>query len=384
MAENDDVRTVATGSRAFALDLLAALRDAEPGNVFCSPRNLSTALTLAWAGARGRTADQMARVLRLELPPDRVHQAFNELVRSAPAQSGGPPGIQLTEANRLWLQNGFPIREEFAALARERYRAGLATVDFEASPESARAAINAWVDEATHGKISELIGRGVLMPTTRLVLTSAIYFLGTWATPFDPRLTRDGPFHLSATREVVCPLMSRTGSYRYADASGVAMVELPYFESDLAMVVILPAAADGLPALEQRLTPQRLDSLLGALAPRLVSLHLPRFRLATQLDLSDTLKAMGMTDAFDIRAADFSGIDDTNGLFLGAVIHKAFVDVNERGTEAAAATALSFLLRSASAERPVTFRADHPFLFLIRDRRTGSVLFLGRLTDPTA
>jgi serpin B len=178
--------------------------------------------------------------------------------------------------------------------------------------------------------------------------------------------------------------MSRTGSYRYADASGVAMVELPYFESDLAMVVILPAAADGLPALEQRLTPQRLDSLLGALAPRLVSLHLPRFRLATQLDLSDTLKAMGMTDAFDIRAADFSGIDDTNGLFLGAVIHKAFVDVNERGTEAAAATALSFLLRSASAERPVTFRADHPFLFLIRDRRTGSVLFLGRLTDPTA
>jgi serpin B len=369
------VEAVVRGNTRFALDLYGKL-SAEGGNLFVSPYSISTALAMTYAGARGETADQMAAVLHLPPNPGRVHEAFAAL------KELGRGGDQLAVANRLWGQAGYHFLPEFLATTRESYGAELAEVDF-ARAEDARRRINGWVEEQTRGKIADLIRPGVLDPQTRLVLTNAIHFKGDWADPFPKAATRDAPFRLTPEESADVPLMNRRGSYRYFAGDGLKALELPYEGRDLAMLVLLPDEVGGLAALERELDEANLAKWVDGLKARDVDVALPRFRMASQLSLDETLKGLGMPLAFDRARADFSGMTTQEELFIWAVVHKAFVDVNEEGTEAAAATAVVMAPRSAAVPRkPAVFRADHPFVFAIRDTKTGSILFLGRVVDP--
>lgn len=372
-----DAALVVGGNNRFALDLYARLREAE-GNLFASPFSVSTALAMTSAGAAGRTAEEMAAVLHLPEDAAARHRAFGALIASLDT-GAGLGGYRLSIANRLWAQAGFPFLETFLATTRDHYRAALGTVDFSRDAEGARGAINAWVEEKTEGRIEDLMPRGSVTADTRLVLANAIYFKGRWAAPFDRDLTHSGPFHVGPGRTVEVPLMRRHGTFRAAWAEGLAVLELPYEGADLSMLVILPDAEDGLPEVEGRLSPEAVDAWIGALRERGLVVTFPRFRVTSAFSLNAILAALGMPSAFDPDAADFSGMDGRRDLVIQAVVHKGFVEVNEEGTEAAAATGVSVGAVSA----PLMFIADHPFLFLIRDNVTGSLLFIGRVVDPT-
>ncbi len=372
-----DTAAVVSGNDAFALDLYARLRGQE-GNLFLSPYSISTALAMTYAGARGETAAQMRDVLHFTLEDERLHRAFRSLIDSTtPGQDGG---YALSVANALWGQEGYEFLPAFLDLTRTNYGAGLRQVDFVGATEAARKTINAWVEEETQEKIRDLLAPGVLTPYTRLVLTNAIYFKGDWASQFKESNTADAPFTLAGGENVQVPMMHQTEDFRYLETDDFQAISLPYVREDLSMVVFLPKETDGLTAFEEQLTPERLSQWLGGLYKREVRVFLPKFTMTSQFSLAEVLSEMGMPDAFT-DAADFSGMSGKRDLFLSAVIHKAFVDVNEEGTEAAAATAVVIAATSVMP-RPVTFRADHPFLFLIRDNRSGSILFMGRVMDP--
>ena len=248
-----------------------------------------------------------------------------------------------------------------------------------------RLTINQWVEQQTAGKIKDLLQSGVLTPATRLVLTNAIYFKGNWQTQFDKAQTRDEDFHLSAAQTVKAPLMNLQGRFNYFNGGTFQALEIPYESGDLSMIVFLPNDAGGLPALEQSLTAASAQQWLGQLRPgSKIILALPKFKMTGQFGLNGALTALGMRQAFEQGVADFSGMTGKRDLWISAAIHKVFVDVNEEGTEAAAATAI--VMRSLAVTReqpPIVFRADHPFIFLIRDNRSGGILFMGRVTDPT-
>ncbi len=379
-AVSTDVRAVAEDSNRFALDLYARLRTGQADNLFFSPASLSTALAMTYAGARGETAEQIAKVLHFTIPQERLHPAFGEL-RRAWYVDGKDRGYRLAVANRLWGQQGSHFLPGFMALTREHYGAELAQVDFARQAEPARQRINTWVEEQTQGRIRDLIPPGVLGPMTRLVLTNAIYFKGDWTEPFRKEATQAAPFHISAGQRAEVPLMYRREHFRYWAGDGLKILELPYGEGDLAMLVLLPDEVEGLPALEAKLSAEGLSRWQSLLRKQEVQVHLPRFKLTSRFQLADVLKAMGMPRAFMPGVADLTGMSSEEELYLSAVIHKAFVDVNEEGTEAAAATGIAVKATAAIAQ-PAVFRADHPFVFLIRDNRTGSILFLGRLVDP--
>ena len=255
-------------------------------------------------------------------------------------------------------------------------------VDF-AQAEAASRTINQWVESQTNGKIKDLIPPGSLNALTRLVLTNAVYFKGDWVQPFQKRNTQEEDFTVSAQEKVKVPLMHQQTKMGYVGEKTFQVLELPYAGRELSMVVLLPKKADGLPQLEKAITVDKLSSLMSKLNVREVNAYLPKFKLETSFGLNPTLEAMGMKRAFS-READFSGISSAEALYISAVLHKAYVDVNEEGTEAAAATGVLMKGHAARRPQPVpVFRADHPFLFLIRDTREGSVLFMGRLTNPS-
>jgi serpin B len=373
-----DVQTVVRANNDFAFDLYARLREKE-GNLFYSPYSISTALAMAYGGAGGETAEQMARVLHFSLDPQRLHPAMAELIREINGH-GLPRDYQLNAAQSLWGDNGLSVRPDFTNLLQANYGARLRPVNFSSNPDEARRQINRWVKERTHDKIKELLHKEDIDPLTRMVLVNAIYFKAAWHKPFRVELTeKDGAFH-AAGKKVKAALMHQTEEFKYAEGDGYQAVELPYEGGDLSMVVLLPLEKDGLGKLEQSLTAAKLDACLGKLEVRQAEVTLPRFRVEARFDLAEQLQALGMPLAFS-PAADFSGISSEK-LRISKVIHQAFVDVNEEGTEAAAATAV-ILSRPAPPVSSVTFRADHPFLFLLRDNRTGSVLFLGRVMDPS-
>lgn len=378
-AEEPKVTEVVRGNNQFALDLYGRLRE-RPGNLFLSPHSISTALAMTYAGARGETAEQMAATLHFSLPQDRLHAEFAALDRQINGGAGGRP-YQLSVANALWGQEGDRFLPEFTGLLEKNYGAGLRLVDFR-STEQARRLINTWVEEQTKDKIKHLLQPPYPTPDTSLILTNAIYFKGSWTTPFPKSGTRDEDFITGEARKVRIPTMHRVGRLGYLDGGDFAALELPYAGDRLAMVVLLPTAADGLPAFERAVTAEAIGRWLSRLTPRPVDVSLPRFKVEAGFELQDVLSAMGMPAAFG-GGADFSGINGRRDLSISAVIHKAFADVNEAGTEAAAATAVA-MTRSAVVrpEPPVRFRADHPFLFLIRDKTTGSILFLGRVSHP--
>jgi RNA polymerase sigma factor (sigma-70 family) len=372
-----DVAATVAGNTRFALDLYGRLRTQE-GNLFLSPYSLSTALAMAYAGARGETAEQMAKTLHFTLGQDKLHPAFAQL--AGQLKGGKKSGYRLNVANALWGQKDHRFLAEFLELSREFYGGGLKEVDFLNATEQARQAINTWAEEQTEKKVKELLRPGVLDEQTRLVLTNAVYFNAAWERPFDKKLTRPEPFFLTADpdRKVNVPMMYQDNRFGYWANEEVQVLELPYKGKDLSMVLLLPVKVDGLPQLENRLTPANLKKWLGGLETQRVWVTLPRFTCTSAFSLKKALADMGMPRAFEPGGADFSGLDESKRLFIQAVEHKAFVKVDEIGTEAAAATAVVVNVKS----EPPSFRADHPFLFLIRDNRTGAVLFLGRFSSP--
>ena len=380
-APGRDVSSVVRGNTDFALDLYGQLRQ-EKGNIFFSPYSISAALAMTWTGARGNTEKQMKKVLGFPAGNrGSVAAAFAALEKGLVADPRDA-GYELRVANALWAQKGYRFLRSFVDLNRRCFGAGLRVVDFSGHTEAARKTINAWVEDKTNRKIKDLIRRGDLDQLTRLVLTNAIYFKGQWATRFKKKRTRLAPFSLGGPRlriqTVRVPMMSQSAEFGYAERKDLQVLAMPYKGGRLSMVALLPRG--DLSALDKALTPATLKTWLAGLRTQEVNVYLPRFRITWgATDLVRPLKALGMRDAFTM-GADFSGMDGTRKLLISKVLHKAFVDVNEEGTEAAAATAV--VMRLKSAMRPLVFRADHPFLFLIRDNKTGCILFMGRVVDP--
>ncbi|HUT36844.1 MAG TPA: serpin family protein [Planctomycetota bacterium] len=371
---------LAASNNAFALDLYARVRGQE-GNLFFSPYSISSALAMTYAGARGNTATQMAKALHFDLEAAKLHEAFGRLTSDLNA-AGKKAEFELAVANALWTQQGYEFRSDYLDLMKSAYGASPHPVDFEKATEAARQTINRWVEEQTRDKIKDLIPKGTLSEMARLVLTNAIYFKGRWASEFFADDTRDRPFTLASGEKVTARTMHHMAHFPLFQGDGFQALALPYKGDALSMVILLPAKADGLPALEKALSAESLAKWIAAMKAQNVLVALPKFKATTTLLLADTLKAMGMADAFRLPPADFSGMTGKKDLFISQVIHKAFVDVNESGTEAAAATAV--IMETGRAPEFVGFTADHPFLFLIRDNRSGSILFLGRLMNPKA
>ena len=371
----------AVSGNAFACDLYLEL-SGTPGNLFFSPSSISTALAMTYAGARGATASEMAATLCLPDRQDTAHEAYAELLTDL------APGTDATHilrvANRLWGQQGFDLLPEFLATVRKHYDGGYAPVDFARAADESREIINTWVAEQTEDKIQDLLQPGTVGAQTRLVLTNAVYFYGLWQHAFELRATADAPFFTTPDRSVDAPFMSQVEHFDLGEADGLRILELPYDGEELSCYILLPDAHDGLAGLERRLDAEILDGWLADLSRQRVRCILPRFKLTSQFELGRTLADMGMPSAFSSMQADFSGITAEEPLYISKVVHKAFVDVFEEGTEAAAATAVVLKrLSIAEEDPPVEFRADHPFLFLIRHEGTGTILFMGRVIDPS-
>ncbi|MCI0456905.1 MAG: serpin family protein [Gemmataceae bacterium] len=373
---NPDTATLVKDNNTFALDLYRQLAQKD-GNLFFSPYSISNALAMTYSGARGQTATEMEKTLHFSLGQQRLHPAFHELIGQLGAKGRK---YQLTVANRLWGQKEYGFLPDFLKLTEASYGAGLKEVDFIKATEEARKAINAWVEQQTNDKIKELIKPGILTVDTRLVLTNAIYFKAAWMHPFREKATAPGMFHLADGKQVKVPMMRGGVRTNYLKGDTFEALELPYEQRDLSMVVLLPKKADGMAAFEKMLTPANLSAWLRKLSDHQVDVTLPKFKITAEFMLKDTLSQMGMPIAFQRGKADFSGMTSREKLFISHVVHKAFVDVNEAGTEAAAATAV--VIERESAPPPATFRADRPFVFLIRDNRTGSILFVGRVSNP--
>ncbi len=377
------VDALVEGNTAFALDLYRAVASPD-SNAFLSPYSISLALAMTHAGARGGTAEEMARVLHFGLPEEELHRAFNALDQALASRgqqtTKEDERFRLHVANALWGQKDYSFQPAFLDLLAQHYGAGLRLVDYRNDPEKAREAINKWVEEQTEEKIKDLLPPGSIDALTRLVLSNAIYFNATWLNPFDEKATQDGAFHLPDGSTVTVPMMQQDELLGYAEGNGYQLVELPYVGDEVSMVILLPAEGQ-FEAFAQGLDGQELASMVQAIRPMQVSLTLPRFKFETKLELRDALMGLGMEQAFDPEQADFSGMTGQRDLFIDDVYHKAYVAVDENGTEAAAATAVVMRLTSAPAETREV-RVDRPFLFLIRDIQSGAVLFLGHVVNP--
>jgi serpin B len=376
----------ASQNNAFAFDLYRELR-ARPGNLVLSPASVALALQLAWGGARGATADQMRQVLHLQGTPAEVMQAAGAL--SARLQAPDQP-LRFRIANRLFGESSVRFEQPYLDATRAAYGAPLEAVDFRHHSETARVRINTWVEQQTEQRIRDLIPRGAINADTRLALVNAIYFLGDWDTPFAREATRNEAFHPDGSDSRDVPTMHRHGAMRFVQRDGYKALELPYRGGQMSMLLLLPDQADGLAALEQSLDAAQYDTTVQALQVQQVDLSLPKFQIdpAGAVPLGASLRQLGLSLPFDPLRADFSGIanppEPQDRLFLSEVFHKAFVKVDEKGTEAAAATA-AIMSRAAAVMRPVQvaqFKADHPFLFFIRDSVSGTILFSGRVADP--
>lgn len=373
-----------TGDGEFAARLYGRLR-AHPGNLFFSPASIRLAMAMAFAGARGETATEMQHALAL--PSAAPHALFATQLRDWAALARPTEKerkIVLRVVNRLWAQKGEAFRDEFLKLLRDDYAAPLEPLDFRKAPEPSRVAINKWVSDETEHKIKELIARGLITADTRMVLTNAVYFKAQWEQPFQKSATRPDKFFADGARAVEAPLMRQVEHFAIARIDGGQLLELPYASGELVMDVALPDKRDGLGAIEKQFSDGALPRWLAALQHQKVDVTLPRFKTGASFEVGEALGALGIKRAFQFGPADFSGIDGTRDLFISSVVHQAVVDVDENGTEAAAATAV--LMKAGAApmpEKPAVFRVDHPFLFVLRDARSGAILFAGRLVDPT-
>ena len=379
---NGDLQTVVKGNSDFGFDLYQQLRE-NKGNLFFSPYSISTALAMTYAGAKGQTEKEMAKVLHFSLEQEPLHSSFSKLQSHLNTiQNKGH--IKLNIANSLWAQEGYRFLDTFFDLNKKYYGAGLNFVDFARQTESVRKTINMWVEKETQQKIKKLIKPGMLDTLTRLVLCNAIYFKGNWLNQFDEKSTIDTDFYISPDRTIKVSMMNQKSEYKWKNFGGFSAIELPYEGNDLSMIVFLPKEIDGLVEFERNLTNDKVKDWINELTGSYKSeifVSLPRFKTTCEFELSKMLSDMGMPGAFILGNADFSGMNGKKILFISKVIHKAFVDVNEEGTEATAATAVITL--EGSIIIPLMFRVNHPFVFLIRENQTGSILFIGRIVDPT-
>ncbi|MFI6845515.1 serpin family protein [Kitasatospora sp. NBC_00085] len=389
-ADPAQVAATAAATNAFGLDLLHTLTaapDQAGRNMVLSPSGLATALAMVLPGARGATADELAKALHTELTPQQYALATGALARRLPPADG----LTLRQSDGLWAQQGFPLNQDYLATLAAAFDTGVHTADFTKDPEGARRSVNAAVEKATEGRIKDLFGEKAINKDTRLALTDALYLKAKWATPFKPENTADKPFHRLDGSAPAVSTMGRTGTFRYAEGSGGILgepwqaVELPYADGGLAMDLLVPAQG-GFAAFTKGLDQAQLDRILGELADQSVDLTLPRFHFDTANELTPTLRALGVNAAFD--AADFGGIPGAGAqerLKIGTVVQKATIEVDEEGTVAAAGSGVGMEAAGAAApKRPVELHIDRPFLFLIRDTATGRPLFLGQVTDPQA
>ncbi len=381
------METLVSGNTAFALNLHQTLRKTS-GNLFFSPYSISGTLATLFAGARGETRREMAEALSFHLPDELLHPAVNALDLTLAGREGSEgdtaTGFRLRLANALWLDTGTPVLDTYLDTLARHYGAGAWRLDFQNGPDAARDHINSWVEETTEGRIGALLPPGTITRWTRLVTTNAIYFRAAWETPFDPDLTEPGPFYPTgadpAEGALTVPFMHHKERFGYTAGEGFQAVELLYEGELLSMVILLPESG-GLNDFENQLTEGFLSAILADLTPRIIRLAFPRFELTpTPLSLSDALMRMGMSTVFT-SAADLSGIDGTGDLALSEVVHQAYLAVDETGTEAAAGT--GGIVGPSNPGSPFAeVIVDRPFLVLIRDIPTESILFFGRIESP--
>ena len=378
-SDGNDIKAAVAGNTDFAIDLYGRLKGNAPkGNLFFSPYSISNALALAYGGSRGETQKQIATAMHFTLPNERLYPAFGALQKQL-IQEDKSRGYRLLVANALWGQKGEPFLKEFLDLTKCYYGAGLNQLDFANETEQSRRTINNWVEEKTNNKIKDLIPPGGVDKQTALVITNAIYFKGEWKTKFSWWKTRRKDFYISSKETVRIPLMHLKEDFKYYEDEKLQALELPYKGDEISMLVILPGETEGIREVEKTLTAESLNVLLSKMWTTEVDVYLPKFKLVWGTSLKNALIALGMPDAFG-GEADFSGINGIGDLFISNVFHKAFIEVNEKGTEAAAATGV---ILAKSAHIAHVFRADHPFIFIIKDNRSKSILFMGRVMNPT-
>jgi serpin B len=377
---DEDIEQLTQDDAAFAFDLLRHAGGAH--NFFMSPHSISIALGMTYGGAREQTAAQMKQALHFELPDERLHAAFGALDLALAGRSSKkvPSGhaFELHVTNSLWGQRDYVFLSLYLDLLAQNYGTGLSLLDFVTNTEGSRQAINGWVSDQTRTRIPELIPMGVIDARTLLVLTNAIYFAASWKEKFEPADTSDAPFTTLDGSTLPVPTMHHAKEHRYADGDGWQALELTYTGDDVSMLVLLPAATT-FDDFRSKLDASTLAGIVAALRARFVEVSLPKFRFTTQLKVKPALLSLGMSDAFE-SSADFSGMDGTRMLFIQDVVHEAFVSVDEKGTEAAAATAV--VVNKRGALERAAFNAERPFLMLVRDNPTGAVLFAGQVTSP--
>ncbi len=374
-----DASALAGGNNRFGVDLYSRLK-VNNGNIAFSPYSISSSLTMASEGARGRTLKEMTDVMKLPPARETVRKSFSRLRSDI---SSTAKGSKLVTAGSLWIQQGYSCRMEFIDALQLFYGSDFFEVDFARSPEKARRKVNTWVDAKTGRMIPELFGQGMVKNDTAIIIADAVYFAGLWASQFNPELTRDRSFTVPAKGRKNVLFMHQEASFRTVSVRGARLIEMPYASEKISMIIVLPDTADGLQALEKSMSGKELALWTGKLSqssPAMVALALPRFTVSSSFELGKTLSAMGMKSAFS-PGADFSGITSQKGLFISSVIHKARIEVKEDGTKAAAATGI---VMTKSVPRTIRFEVDRPFIFIIRDNATGQHLFLGRVTDPAA
>ena len=393
----EEIRSLVTGQNDFVASFYRQLAQEGEGNLFYSPYSLYTAMGVVYAGAAGNTAAEFEDVMGIGAPPDQFHRNLNSLdltllndsVRPG-AENSEEEGFQptLSVANGLWIQDGLEVLPGFLHTVTANYGIGLAQLDFRKSPDGAAAAINQWVDEATQGKIMQVISRDSITDDTSLVVTNAVYFKGDWEDQFEEEETTDQPFYLLDRQEIQVPMMFQVNNYGRQVGDGYQAVELPYEGNRFTLLVVMPDEGT-FEAFEESLTGERLQAIIENLGSSKVILRMPRFKLEHSFSAREGLQALGLSDAFNRGLADFSPVaDKLNGapveqIWIEDAVQKAFVEVNEEGSEAAAATAVSFGIALSEPPPPVEITIDRPFIFLLRHSDTGAVLFMGRVLEPT-
>jgi len=368
--------TVEDSSNFLAIDLYKVLSN-KSGNIFFSPFSISSALAMTYMGADGNTAAQMRKVLYFDLEEEALHDGFSKLMDSLNQPN---ENYQLSIANSIWAQFDYPFFKEFIERLQSYYQAGLNYVDFVNRRDEAREKINKWVEEKTNQKIKDIIKPDDIDGLTRLVLVNAIYYKGVWLEPFDPSLTSKEEFYINQNESKEVDMMFRNLLANYAENSSVQVLELPYAGNQISMIVVLPKKGKDLKEIEKDISLELLKKWKSEMRKTSVDVYLPKFKTECRFNLKGTLMGMGMVDAFT-DAADFSRMDGTRLLKIKDVIHQSFVEVNEQGTEAAAATAVIIGIKMAPT-MPVVFKADRPFIFFIYDNLHDLILFMGRLSNP--
>lgn len=387
-ATDEEIAELVSGNAAFTFDLYHEILKYNDGNIFYSPYSISLALAMTYAGARGETGEQMAETLHYTLPQNKLHPAFNTLdlilaSRGEPDEWSESDGFKLNIANSLWGQTGYKFMDEFLNLLGTNYGAGIKLVDFTGNPDASRIKINEWVEDQTEDRIKNLLSPGTVDALTRLILVNAIYFNAAWAHPFKERNTEDDFFYPLEGDAMMVPMMTQEESFRVNIGDNYKAILIQYDGRKLSMAVIIPDEGK-FAEIENSIDADFVATVLNGMSSYEVILTMPKFTYESGFGLRETLSAMGMQVAFDPMGADFSGMDGTRSLFIYNVIHKAFIKVDEEGTEAAAATAVMMELTMAPEEEPepIEIRIDRPFIFLIRDNQTGAILFVGRVVNP--